>query len=87
MPKREDETWLNIHPHPPTCNCDKCTKERSLRVGEQDYSSCGYPTVECPICGCQSVFYNGKKSQYECLNTKCNAKGKTLGEIRRIDKL
>jgi uncharacterized protein YkwD len=37
----------------------------------------------CPICRNKSLFYNSHSGQYECLNLRCKATGRTLSEIRR----
>ena len=80
MPKREDETYRNIHPHPPYCTCWECTQRR-LKAS-RDASL----TAICPVCRKKSLFYNRNSGQYECLNLKCKATGRTLGEMRGYDR-
>lgn len=77
MPKREDETYRNIYPHPPSCTCWECTQKR-LKAS-RDASLTGI----CPICHRKSLFYNGNSGQYECLNLRCKATGPSMSEIRR----
>lgn len=80
MPKREDETYRNIYPHPAYCTCWECTQKR-LRVS-RDASL----TSICPVCRKKSLFYNRNSRRYECLNLKCKASGRTLGEIRSYER-
>jgi len=77
MPKREDETYRNIYPHPPSCNCWECTQKRVKGSGDTSL------TGICPICHKKSLFYNSRSGQYECLNLHCRATGRALSEIRR----
>lgn len=80
MPKREDETYRNVYPHPAYCTCWECTQKR-LKAS-RDASL----TAFCPVCHKKSLFYNRNSGQYECLNSKCKATGRTLEEIRRYDR-
>ncbi len=77
MPKREDETYRNIYPHPASCTCWECTQRRLKASG--DASRTGI----CPECHKKSLFYNSHSGQYECLNLHCKATSRTLSEIRR----
>jgi hypothetical protein len=86
MPKREDETWLNIHPHPPACTCTVCVKKKLGASKDEAYSRYGTPATECPVCERQSLIYNNREAKYQCLNDKCNISGETLTEIRKIKK-
>jgi hypothetical protein len=79
MPKREDETFRNIYPHPPSCTCARCTAERLRRLKKEAHPSY---VSKCPKCGQKSLWYNGRDRKYECLNLKCTAAGRTLDEIR-----
>jgi hypothetical protein len=75
MSLREDETWLNMNSHPPTCKCAKCTKD----VKRIKYP---YPAeLECPSCGHISVYYSEQSAKYVCVNSNCHSEGKTLKEI------
>jgi len=76
MPKREDETYRNIYPHPPSCNCWECTQKR-LKDSKD-----AFLTAICPICHKKSLFYNSHSGQYECLNLHCKATGHTLSQMR-----
>jgi len=76
MPNREDETYLNLNPHPPTCKCPQCIKESKKRRYP-------YPaSIECPACGHFSLYYSNEKAKYRCMNEQCQAEGQTLKEIR-----
>jgi len=77
MPRREDETYRNVYPHPPNCTCSECTQRR-LKTSKN-----ASRTGVCPICRRKSLFYNSHSGQYECLNLRCKATGRTLSEIRR----
>jgi len=75
MPSRKDETWLNIHPHPPTCSCHDCVLSRNKRRYP-------YPaSLECPYCGHLSLYHSDKLTKYICMNEHCKSEGKTLKEI------
>lgn len=65
MPKREDERWRNINPHPPGCNCADCTAKR------RQTTSGGAALLRCPNCKERSLFFNSHTELWECLNTKC----------------
>jgi len=77
MPRREDETYRNVYPHPPNCTCWECTQRR-LKASKN-----ASRTGICPICRRKSLFYNSHSGQYECLNLRCKATGRTLSEIRK----
>jgi S1-C subfamily serine protease len=77
MPKREDETYKNINPHPPNCNCWECTQRR-LKASRGTSL-----TGICPVCHKKSLFYNSRSGKYECLNSRCRATGRSLNEMRK----
>lgn len=79
MPKREDDTYRYTHGHPPTCTCVECINKRLRRLRREAHPS--YISI-CPRCGKKSLFYNGRDRIYECLNLRCKASGRTLGELR-----
>ena len=81
MPKREDETYKNINPHPPNCNCWECTKRR-LKASRGTSL-----TGICPVCHKKSLFYNSHSGKYECLNSRCRATGRSLNEMRKTKPL
>jgi hypothetical protein len=75
MSNREDETWLNINPHPRACNCSECVTKRK-RI------TYPYPAeIVCPSCGNISMYYSEQKSLYRCVHDKCLVEGKTIKEI------
>ena len=76
MPKREDETYRNIYPHPASCTCWKCTQKRL-----QTSRGSSLTTI-CPLCHEKSLFYNRNSKKYECLNLRCKATGRTPTEVR-----
>lgn len=66
MPKREDETWLNVNPSP-------------LKRKGKIYP---YPaSIECPSCGNFSLYYSDELAKYRCMHESCQAEGKTLKEL------
>ena len=77
MPKREDETYRNIYPHPAYCTCSDCTQRRHKASRDASLTSI------CPICKKKSLFYNRNTGQYECLNLDCKATGRTPAETKR----
>jgi hypothetical protein len=75
MPSREDETFLNMNPHPSSCNCPECVKKRK-RIKYP------YPAeIECPSCGNISLYFSDRKKIYRCVHEHCLAEGKTIEEI------
>jgi hypothetical protein len=66
MPKREDETWLNVNP--------PLTKSNRKRY---PYLA----SMECPACGNLSMYYSDEHRKYRCMNEQCQIEGETLEDI------
>lgn len=75
MPNREDERWFNLNPHPSSCTCPQCLKDKQKR-------SYPYPaSMDCPACGQFSLYYSDILKKYRCINEQCQVEGQTLKEI------
>lgn len=65
MSNREDETWLNINPHPENCSCAECTRKRKRKPYH-------YPAeFECPACGNISLYFSDDLATFRCMNDIC----------------
>lgn len=65
MPNREDETWLNMNPHPENCSCTECIRKRK-RIKYP------YPAeFECPACGNISLYFSDDLLKFKCMHEIC----------------
>jgi hypothetical protein len=66
MPKREDETWLNVNPP----------------LAKQKRKKYPYPaSMDCPACGNFSMYYSDEQRKYRCMNEQCQIEGDTLEDV------
>ena len=58
--------------------CPECVQELANKSKSKDIE---WVLLVCPKCQQKSLFHNQSLDTFECLNTKCGVKGKTLKEI------
>jgi hypothetical protein len=77
MPKREDETFINVtyHGHPPNCTCTICSELRMKKSSGEpiDEEESDWVSIlkECPYCHKKSQMWNKKENKLGCMNIHC----------------